>query len=245
LMKDFRVARRDPLQWAQFLIFFGLVGLYFLNIKSIQSAAPFAGWVNLVSFLNLLVVGLILSTFTTRFIFPMISLEGQKFWILGLLPIERNTILRGKFIFAAIGTLIPSSLLILLSDYLLQLSGTIIAIHELICLLLCGGLAAIAVGLGACIPNLRAISPSKIASGFGGTLNLVLSALYIIFIVGIAAGPCHLDALVKLGHFAEYFSTETTFLAMLLGGGIAIFAAICVVYFMLRMGFRAFRQMEF
>ena len=245
LMKDFRVARRDPLQWAQFLIFFGLVGLYFLNIKSIQSAAPFAGWVNLVSFLNLLVVGLILSTFTTRFIFPMISLEGQKFWILGLLPIERNTILRGKFLFAAIGTLIPSSLLILLSDYLLQLSGTIIAIHELVCLLLCGGLAAIAVGLGACIPNLRAISPSKIASGFGGTLNLVLSALYIIFIVGIAAGPCHLDALVKLGHFAEYFSTETTFLAMLLGGGIAIFAAICVVYFMLRMGFRAFRQMEF
>jgi len=245
LIKDFRLVRRDPLQWAQFLIFFGLVGLYFLNIKSIQDAAPFAGWVNLVSFLNLLVVGLILSTFTTRFIFPMISLEGQKFWILGLLPIERETILRGKFLFASIGTFLPSSLLILLSDSLLQLPGTIVAVHELVCLLLCAGLAAIAVGLGASIPNMRAISPSKIASGFGGTLNLVLSAVYIIFIVGVAAGPCHLDALVGLGHLSEFFSEEKTQLAMLIGILIAVALGIWTVYFMLRIGFRAFRQMEF
>ncbi len=245
LIKDFRVVRRDPLQWAQFLIFFGLVGLYFLNIKSIQDAAPFAGWVNLVSFLNLLVVGLILSTFTTRFIFPMISLEGQKFWILGLLPIERETILRGKFLFAAIGTLIPSSLLILLSDSLLQLPAVIILVHELACLLLCTGLAAIAVGLGGCIPNMRAISPAKIASGFGGTLNLVLSAIYIILIVGITAGPCHLNALVKLGHFSSLFSPEATFYGMLVGAGIASVFAICVIYFMLRLGFRTFREMEF
>ena len=245
LIKDFRVVRRDPLQWAQFLIFFGLVGLYFLNIKSIQDAAPFAGWVNLVSFLNLLVVGLILSTFTTRFIFPMISLEGQKFWILGLLPIERETILRGKFLFASIGTFIPSSLLILLSDSLLQLPTTILAVHEAVCLLLCTGLAAIAVGLGACIPNLRAISPSKIASGFGGTLNLVISAVYIIFIVGIAAGPCHLDALVRLGHFSEFFSIQNTQTAMLIGLAIAVAISCWTIYFMLKIGFRAFRQMEF
>ena len=245
LIKDFRIVRRDPLQWAQFLIFFGLVGLYFLNIKSIQDAAPFAGWVNLVSFLNLLVVGLILSTFTTRFIFPMISLEGQKFWILGLLPIERETILRGKFLFASIGTLLPSSLLILLSDSLLQLPTRIIIVHELVCLLLCTGLAAIAVGLGGCIPNLRAISPAKIASGFGGTLNLVLSAVYIIFIVGIAAGPCHLDALVKMGHFDSVLSAETTYRVMLLGAGISTLMAIWVNYFMLRIGYRAFRKMEF
>ncbi|MDG2207894.1 MAG: hypothetical protein P8K78_08325 [Pirellulales bacterium] len=245
LIKDFRLVRRDPLQWAQFLIFFGLVGLYFLNIKSIQNAAPFAGWVNLVSFLNLLVVGLILSTFTTRFIFPMISLEGQTFWILGLLPIERETILRGKFLFASIGTFLPSSLLILLSDSLLQLPGTIVAVHELVCLLLCAGLAAIAVGLGASIPNLRAISPAKIASGFGGTLNLVLSAVYIIFIVVVAAGPCHLDALVGLGHLSEFFSVEKTQMAMLIGILIAVAMGIWTVYFMLRIGFRAFRQMEF
>ena len=57
----------------------------------------------MVSFLNLSVVGLLLSTFTTRFIFPMISLEGRRFWILGLLGVRRETILWGKFLFAACG----------------------------------------------------------------------------------------------------------------------------------------------
>ena len=37
----------------------------------------------MIGFLNLAVVGLILSTFTTRFIFPMVSLEGVGFgfWV--------------------------------------------------------------------------------------------------------------------------------------------------------------------
>jgi hypothetical protein len=44
----------------------------------------------LIGSLNLGVVGLILSTFTTRFVYPMISLEGRRFWILGLLPVHRD-----------------------------------------------------------------------------------------------------------------------------------------------------------
>jgi len=75
----------------------------------------------MIGFLNLAVVGLILSTFTTRFIFPMISLEGRRLWILGLLPIRRDAILWSKFIFAAVGSLIPCMTLVLLSDLMLQI----------------------------------------------------------------------------------------------------------------------------
>ena len=38
-----------------------------------------------------------------RFIYPLISLEGRKFWILGLLPLKREQILWGKFAFAVTG----------------------------------------------------------------------------------------------------------------------------------------------
>ena len=84
------------MQWSQFLIFFGLLGLYFLNVDRFnnpQRDISYVTWINMVSFLNLAVVGLILSTFTTRFIYPMISLEGHCFWILGLLPMQRDTVL--------------------------------------------------------------------------------------------------------------------------------------------------------
>ena len=191
IVKDLRVFRRDPVQWSQFLIFFGLLTLYFFNIRRFSYDVNYAGWVNMISFLNLAVVGLILSTFTTRFIFPMISLEGRRFWILGLLPVDRDSILWGKFLFAAAGSCIPCTMLILLSDAMLQISWLVIAIHQVICLILCLGLSGIAVGLGAAMPDLREQSPSKIAAGFGGTLNLVISAIYIVIVVLLTALPCH------------------------------------------------------
>ena len=52
--------------------------------KLISYDVNYTAWVNMISFLNLAVVGLILSTFTTRFIFPMLSLEGRRFWILSI-----------------------------------------------------------------------------------------------------------------------------------------------------------------
>src|SRR5207244_2670042 len=143
LVKDFRLFRRDAVQWSQFLIFFGLLGLYFVNIRRFSYNATYSA---MIGFLNLAVVGLILSTFTTRFIFPMISLEGRRLWILGLLPIRRDSILWSKFLFAAIGSLLPCTTLVLLSDFMLQISEPVIYLsHQVSCIALCVGLSAIAV----------------------------------------------------------------------------------------------------
>ena len=48
-------------------------------------------------------------------------------------------------------------------------------------------LTALATGLGALYPNFREDNPSKIVSGFGGTLCLVLSFLYIVASVAVLA----------------------------------------------------------
>jgi ABC-2 type transport system permease protein len=198
MIKDLRVFRRDPVQWSQFLLFVVLLTVYFSNIYRVTYDIHYVGWINVISFLNLAVVGLLLSTFTTRFIFPMISLEGRRFWILGLLPVRRETILWGKFLFAAAGSLVPCSALVLLSDTMLEVPLPVVLSHQLTFLVLCLGLSGIAVGLGAYLPNLREQSPSRIAAGFGGTLNLVLSTLYILVVVLLTALPIHFSVLA--GH---------------------------------------------
>ncbi len=239
IVKDLRVFRRDPVQWSQFLIFFGLLTLYFFNIRRFSYDVTYAHWVNMISFLNLAVVGLILSTFTTRFIFPLISLEGRRFWILGLLPVDRDSILWGKFIFAAAGSCIPCTMLILLSDAMLQISWLVIAIHQLICLILCLGLSGIAVGLGATMPDLREQSPSKIAAGFGGTLNLVISAIYIVIVVLLTALPCHFYLA------AEDTGAESLCRAILIGGTLtALLIGVLATHIPMRIGLASFRNME-
>lgn len=248
LMKDWRLLRRDPVQWTQFLIFFGLLGLYFLNVDRFNnpgSDISYLTWVNMVSFLNLAVVGLILSTFTTRFIFPMISLEGRRFWVLGLMPVKRETIVWSKFIFAAIGSLGPCSLLILLSDLMLRVSTLVVVVHQLTTVLLCLGLSSIAVGLGATMPNFREPSPSKIAAGFGGTLNLVLSALYIMAIVVLTALPCHFYLIAGSSPMHETFINPKSLKLWLIGGTAAsVVVGALATIIPLKRGIAAFNRLE-
>jgi ABC-2 type transport system permease protein len=250
LVKDSRLFRRDPVQWSQFLIFFALLALYFLNIRHFSYRDQFIGWVNMIAFLNLSVVGLLMSTFTTRFIFPLISLEGSRFWVLGLLPVPRDTILWGKFAFSVGASIVPCSGLILLSDVMLGVPPLIVASHQLTCLILCFGLSGIAVGLGARLPNLREQSPSRIAAGFGGTLNLVVSTAYILVIVLLTALPCHFYLaavqaqaaglgydVARLQGGIRFWFLGGTVVSVLLGG-IATVVPLVI-------GFRSFRQLEF
>lgn len=246
VLKDLRTFRRDPVQWSQFLIFFGLLGLYFLNIRRLSYDLHSAYWRNLVSFLNLTVTALILSTFTTRFVFPMVSLEGRKFWILGLLPLHREHILWGKFAFAAGGALFSSELLVVLSDTMLRLDWPMILLHTMTLLILCMGLAGISVGLGARLPSLHQDDPSKIAAGFGGTLNLVVSMLFILIIVVLLAMPCHLFfAGLESQRRGVAMWTEAEFrawLALSVGVSVAIGYAATVVP--MKIGAKAFRELE-
>jgi ABC-2 type transport system permease protein len=248
IVKDLRLFRRDPVQWSQFLIFFGLLALYFINIRRFQYDRYYVGWVNVVSFLNVSVVGLLLSTFTTRFIFPMISLESRRFWVLGLLPLKRERILWSKFFFAAGGSIVPCGGLILLSDVMLRVKPVVLASHQLTCVILCFGLSGIAVGMGARMPSLREESPSKIAAGFGGTLNLVTSTLYIIAVVLLTAVPCHFYVGARGGYLIQLFggSLEWWLRFWLVAGtaGSVVLGLLATV-FPLRIGFRAFRQLEF
>ena len=132
-------------------------------------------------------------------------------------------------------------------------SWGIVLIHQLTCVALCSGLSALAVGLGACLPNLREPSPSKIAAGFGGTLNLVLSSLYIILVVLASAIPC---VYWSQSHWFRGVSPRpNSFLGGTIGLGtsgsvamgvaVTLLLGILTTLLPLRIGFRAFRRIEF
>jgi ABC-2 type transport system permease protein len=247
ILKDLRIFLRDPAQWSQFLVFFGLLAFYFLNIPRLGYSVQTPYWRNLVSFLNLSVTALILSTFTSRFIFPLLSLEGRNFWVLGLLPLRREDILWGKFAFSAGISVVATEVLVVLSDLMLKMSPVMITLHVGMIAVLCLGLSGISVGLGARLPNLRETDPSKIAAGFGGTLNLLVSLVFIFAIVTALALPCHLyftgqerpqSASLALSFAGLWFWLSVAIVASLVIGAIGTIVP-------LRIGIKAFQRMEF
>ncbi len=241
LIKDFRTFRRDPQQWGQILAFSGLMLLYFANIRRFVEnlAGPYQ---NSISFLNLCAVALLLCTYTGRFVFPMLSLEGRKFWILGLLPLEREQLLWGKFAFSMTGGLLISGALVLVSDLMLLMPALPMLLHLATVIVLAAGLSGLSVGLGACMPNFRESDPSKIAAGFGGTLNLVAGLLFLLVVLGLMAAPWHLEVMVsEMGEQSAISVAFVVGVGLVLGLGVGAAS----VLFPLRAGIKALREMEF
>lgn len=189
--KDVRLFLRDPTQWSQMAIFFGLLGIYILNLRNLHYDYSRGFWLYLVSTLNLGATSLTLATLTTRFVFPQMSLEGRRFWVLGLAPTRRREILYGKFAFSLSGALVVAETLVLLSNYMLRMPRDVLLAQVAATALVCTGLTGLAVGMGAIFPDYRETNASRIVSGFGGTLTLILSVLFVVAVVAAVAVPSH------------------------------------------------------
>lgn len=180
ILKDARTFWRDTTQWGQSVMLFGLLGVYVINLRHFthQLSNPF--WINLISYLNLGACSLNLATVTTRFVFPQFSLEGRRLWIIGMAPMGLASVVKTKYWLASLSSLLVTLSLIILSSSLLQMPWDRIAFFAAVVTVMTFALNGLAVGLGVLYPNFKEINPTKIVSGFGGTLCLVLSFLYIL-----------------------------------------------------------------
>lgn len=185
VIKDLRLFWRDSAQWSQFVIFFGVMALYLANLRGPgANQGLWSGWGTL---LNLGASMLVLASLTTRFVFPLISLEGKRFWILGLAPVSRRRIVWQKFWLSVTTTSVFTLTVALLSATQLELDGLAFALSL-------GGVAAttvalsgLAVGLGSLYPNFQEDHPARVVSGMGGTLNFLLSMIYVLLVLAAQA----------------------------------------------------------
>ncbi len=188
IAKDLRLFWRDPAQWSQFVLFFGIMTLYVANLSGARDFAGREGWRALGTLLNLGASMLILASLTTRFVYPLVSLEGRRFWILGLSPVTLRTILWQKFWLSVGSTSVFTVSLAVLSAIQLGLDRTAFALSVAGIVATTFALSGLAVGLGSLYPNFEEDNPARIVSGMGGTLNFLLSMVYVALVgCGLAA----------------------------------------------------------
>ncbi|OYW30727.1 MAG: hypothetical protein B7Z47_03290 [Chthoniobacter sp. 12-60-6] len=180
LVKEIRTFLREPVQWGQTTIVFGLLLIYSMNLRKLGYDLQSPFWITVVSHLNLLVCCLALSTLTTRFIYPQFSLEGQRLWILGLSPLPLHRVLALKLRLSASVLSLIMVTLVTVSGVSLGLPWQRTLFFSASILMLSYGLTSLALSLGALVPNFRESNPARIVSGFGGTVCLIASFVYIV-----------------------------------------------------------------
>lgn len=183
ITKDIRTFFRDPVQWSQTVIFFGLLGLYFSNLRTFNYDALPNQWRSAIVFLNVFAVSAVLSSLGSRFVYPQLSLEGHGFWMLILSPATLPRILAAKFLLAFTATAAISVSLIGVSVYMLGtglvINTVAIVIVAAVSLSVCG----LSTGLGALFMDQHQRNPAAIVSSFGGTLNIVLCLGYMLGVI--------------------------------------------------------------
>ncbi len=192
--KDARTFWRDPAQWSQLVILFGLLIIYVANIRGLTGRLEaleqfFKNWPVILSFFNLGATCFVICILTTRFIYPMLSLEGRQYWVVGLAPFPKRHLIWEKYGICLSVTATMAVVLIAFSNSRLNVDAALGWIGLVTVTLLSIGLTSLAVGLGAIFPDFRQDNPARIANGVGGTTNIILSLSYIGATLGMALPP--------------------------------------------------------
>lgn len=239
IVKDVKLFWRDATQWMQFVLFFGIMAIYIANLNNqsmTEQSEIYRSWI---AGLNIGACTLILATLTSRFIYPLISLEGRRFWILGLAPVTLRQLLWQKF-WLSVATTSPFTVgLVVLSCTMLEVEPVRFALSVYSIILANFTLAGLAVGLGSIYPNFEEENPARIVSGMGGTLNFLLSVGYIAIVVS-------LQMVILQWHVLEKYTRPQTFWWAL--AAVVLFntaLSILSVLVPMRLGYRNLERVEY
>ncbi|GJL80193.1 MAG: hypothetical protein NPINA01_31820 [Nitrospinaceae bacterium] len=236
LAKDIKVFARDPEQWSQIFILCALVFVYIFNIMNL----PLGNVVlkNVVSVLNIGLIGFVLSALISRFAYSATSLEGKSIWAVYTAPVEMKKFLWSKFWMFFPPLLFIAEFLVIVSNYLLQVDAYVMNISIIGIFLVTVGLVGLGIGLGAMYPSFNHENASEIPAGTGGILFMTISLGYIGLVLMLVGRPMYV-------HFNEKFLLKS------LGGidvpicyALIIIISLTAAYLPIQRGINSLQKMD-
>lgn len=187
LIKDVRVLLRDPTQWSQLLVLVALAGVYLVSTASVavegQRFRDALGTLN-VAFLAFLLAGV-----GIRLAFPVVSLEGEGWWLLRTAPLRTRSLVLGKFVHALPPLLLLGAGVGLAQALLLDVTPALGTASLVAGVCAAVAVAALGVGLGAAFPRFDATNPAEVPMSPGGLLYMTLALVYGAALTTVLAYP--------------------------------------------------------
>ncbi len=194
VLKDVKLFFRDTSQWSQLFLIVALMVVYIYSFKLLpieRAAMPSFFLQNLISFLNLGMVGFVTSAVAVRFVFPAVSLEGASFWIIRSAPLSIKSFLLAKFWSSLLPLLVLSEMLIIVSNILLRVTPFMMILGVITVFIMTFGITALGVGLGSVFPKFKHENVAQIPTGFGGIVYMLLTMLFIGVVITFEAWPVY------------------------------------------------------
>ncbi|MBM9518723.1 hypothetical protein JWG39_02680 [Desulforhopalus vacuolatus] len=185
--KELHQFTRDSAEWSQFFMIAALVVVYLYNFKALpldRSPFPSIYVANLICFANIGLTGFIAAALAARFAYPSIGAEKGAFYLIASSPLGMGRFLWYKYLFYALPFSALTAILLIASNHLLQISGSLWWISLLTSELIALTEVALAIGFGAIFADFK--SENRAASmGPGAILFLFTGVLYELIVLGL------------------------------------------------------------
>lgn len=244
LDKDVRTFFRDNTQWSQLLLLGALVVVYLYNFSVLpleRSPVRLEFLQNEIAFLNMGLAAFVVSAISVRFIYPAVSSEGRAFWIVRSSPISLKRFLWGKFLLYVFPMVALAETLVIFTNYILDATLFMMILTSTTMLLAVLGIVALAVGFGAMYPNFNYENIAQVATGFGGLMYMIFSALFMVVLLVLEAGPVYL---LFIANARDQSITALQWLFIIPSFLVVLIVIAGAIYKPMKMGLKAVERYE-
>ena len=194
VVKEIKTFLRDQAQWSQLFLIMALIVIYIYNFKVLpleRSPIKTVYLQNLFAFLNMGLAAFVLTAVTARFAFPAVSMEKGAFWITRSGPVSKGLFVRIKFFVYLTPLFVLTMALIIITNLLLSVTPFMMVLSLATIVLMIPAIVAMGVGLGAAYPDFASENPAQAVTSFGGFVFMATSALYVLAVILLEAGPTY------------------------------------------------------
>lgn len=201
--KEIKFFFRDQTQWSQLFLIFALIIIYVYNFTLLPlDQSPIGKFYlqNILSFLNMGLALFVLIAIAGRFAYPAVSMESEAFWIIQSAPISLSQVLWIKFIVYLAPLFILALVLIIITNILLNVTFFMMVLSITTTAIMAPGIIALAIGTGAVFADFNLENPMKSVTGFGGVIYMISSAIFVVSIILLEAGPVYTIFMAGIKH---------------------------------------------
>jgi len=189
LKKEFWQFFREPSQWIHLCVILLLLVIFtgsMVQIRTVQ-VTPF---LQTVSYMVIFLFNaFLISSIALRFVYPLISIEGEAFWKIRSSPISLHAVAGLKFGLALCTTFILGQLLNGLSNRPLELTQALSTSSVINVGFVTLAMVGLSFGMGSFFATYEEKNPIRVASSQGASLTFLLSLIYLVFLVGVLVIP--------------------------------------------------------
>ena len=190
LKRELLLFIREPSQWTHFLIMFFLVTIFILSISTIDVMIFDAYDIYLKTVIYLIIYlfnVFLIASMSLRFIFPLVSLEGETIWKVRSAPLNYKKLMLTRLSIYFLVIFVIGQILNFVSNY--QFSITLAAISQLNTAFVTITLVSLNFGMGAVHANYKEKNPIRVASSQGASLTFLFTIIYLVFLIILLFAP--------------------------------------------------------